>query len=187
LPQPVDAVWANPFKDPFSTFVRSQTDQELARLFGMLNCGSVTTASAAMKERPKFVVCALDAYQQTTTCFTCLKAFQVSGLHPLSSDVVLQRPEVRHSDDDPERGIQVKNPGRAFTGSQELTSDAWAARVQECRDMAGLVASDAEAGTVPAIDLVLGRDKLVRATPLGSFRAHQGNVLEGGPSRRSRK
>jgi hypothetical protein len=35
--------------------------------------------------------------------------------------------------------------------------------------MAGLVAGDAVAHAVPAIDLVLGRDKLVRAMPLGSF------------------
>jgi hypothetical protein len=81
-------------------------------------------------------MCALDAYEHATTCFTCLNAFQVSGLHPLSLDVVPKPPDVRRSDDDPERGIEVKNPGRAFTGSQELTSDAWAARVQECGGMA---------------------------------------------------
>jgi hypothetical protein len=73
-------------------------------------------------------MCALDAYQQTTTCFTCLKAFRVSGLHPLSSGVVLGRPEVRRSDDGRETAIQVKHPDRAFTGSQELTSDERASR-----------------------------------------------------------
>jgi hypothetical protein len=83
LLQPVDVVWAKPFKDRFSTLVRSQADQDLARLFGILNCGDAP-ASAAMKERVTFVMCALDAYQHTTTCFTCLKAFRVSGLHPLS-------------------------------------------------------------------------------------------------------
>jgi hypothetical protein len=41
----------------------------------MLNCGAVTTASTAMKERSMFAMCALDANQHTTTCFTCLKAF----------------------------------------------------------------------------------------------------------------
>jgi hypothetical protein len=48
------------FKDRFSTRVRLQTYQDLAILFGMLNCGAVTT-SAAMKERVTFVMCALDA------------------------------------------------------------------------------------------------------------------------------
>jgi hypothetical protein len=38
---------------------------------------------------------------------------------------------------------------------------------------------DAEGSTVPASDLVL--DKLGRATPFGSFYAHEGNVLERGP------
>jgi hypothetical protein len=85
---------------------------------------------------------------------------------------VLGRPEVRRSDDDPETAVQVKHPDRAFTGSQELTSEAWAARVRECGGRARLVVGDAEASTVPAIDLVIGRDKLVRATPLGSFHAH---------------
>jgi hypothetical protein len=41
-----------------------------------------------MKERVTFVMCELDAYQHTTTGFTCLKAFQVSGLHPLGLDVL---------------------------------------------------------------------------------------------------
>jgi hypothetical protein len=140
-----------------------------------------------MKERVTFVMCALDAYQQTTTWSTCLKAFQVSGLHSLSLDVVLKRPDVRCSDDDPETAIQLKHPNRAFTGAQELTSDAWAERVRECGGRAGLMAGDAEASTTPGTDLVLGLDKLVRATPLGSFRAHEGNVLEGGRPRRSRK
>jgi hypothetical protein len=70
LLQPADVVWAKPIKDRFSTLVRSPTDQHLAILFGMLNCGAVTTASAAMKERVTFVMCVLDAYQQTPTCFT---------------------------------------------------------------------------------------------------------------------
>jgi hypothetical protein len=115
--QPVDVVWAKPLKDRFSTLVRSQTERDLAGLFDMLNCGAVTTASAAMKEPVTFVMCALDAYQQATTCFTCLKAFRVSGLHPLSLGAVLGRPEVRRSDDDPETVVQVKHPDRAFTGS----------------------------------------------------------------------
>jgi hypothetical protein len=55
-------------------------------------------------------MCALDACQQTITCFTRPKAFGVSVLHPLSLDVVLKRPEVCHSDDDPETAIEVKNP-----------------------------------------------------------------------------
>jgi hypothetical protein len=73
--------------------------------FGMLDCGVVTTASAAMKERVTrtFDMCALDAYRHAPTCFTCLKAFQVSRLHPLSLDAVLNRSEVRRIDDDPER------------------------------------------------------------------------------------
>jgi hypothetical protein len=146
-------------------------------LFGMLNCGAVTTASAAMKERVRFVMCALDAYQQTITCFTLPKAFGVSSLHPLSLDVVVKRPGARLSDGDPETAIQVKSPGRAFTGSREVTWDAWAARVQECSDRGELVAGDSEASTVPAIDLVIGRDKLVRGKPLGSFHAHEGNGM----------
>jgi hypothetical protein len=93
------------FNDRFTTLVRSQTDQDRASLFDMLNCGAVTTASAAMKERATFVMCALDANQQTTTCFTCLTAFKASGLHPLSLDVVLKRPGVRRSDDDPETAM----------------------------------------------------------------------------------
>jgi hypothetical protein len=185
--QPVDVASAKPFKDRFSTSVRSQTDQDLAVLFGMLNCGAVTTASAAMKERVTFVRCALDADQHTTTYFTCLKAFRLSGMRPLSPGVVLGRPEVRRSDDDPVTAIQVKHPDRAFTGSQELTSDAWASRGRECAGRGGLVAGDAGTSTVPAIDLVIGRNKFVRATPLGSFHAYEGNVLEGGPLRRSRK
>jgi hypothetical protein len=61
------------------SLVRSQTDQDLTMtmLFGMLNCRAVTTASAAMKERVTFVMCALDALQRTTTCFTCPKPFPV--------------------------------------------------------------------------------------------------------------
>jgi hypothetical protein len=39
LLQPVDVVWAKPFKDRFSTLVRSQTDQDLIMLFGMLKLG----------------------------------------------------------------------------------------------------------------------------------------------------
>jgi hypothetical protein len=46
--------------------------------------------------------------------------------------------------------------------------------------MGGFVAGPAEAGTVTAIDLGIGRDKLVHATPLGSLHHHEGNVLEGG-------
>jgi hypothetical protein len=138
------------------------------------------TASAAMKEGLAFVMCALDAYQETTTCLTCLKAHRVSGVHPLSPGAVLGRPEVRRSDDHPETAVQVEHPDRAFTGSQELTSESSAARVRECGGRAGLVAGDAEASTLPAVDLVIGRDKLVRATPLGSFHAHEDNVLEGG-------
>jgi hypothetical protein len=156
-------------------------------LFGVLNRGAVAIASAAMMESVTFVMRALNACQQTSTCFTCIKAYVVPGLHPMSLDVVPQRPDVHRSDDDHQTAIQVKHPGRAFTGLRGLTSDAWAARVQECGGIAGLVAGDAEASTVPAIDLVIGRDKLVRATPLGSFHAHEGKLLEGGPSRRSRK
>jgi hypothetical protein len=81
---------------------------------------------------------------------------------PLNLDVVLKRSDVGRSDDDPEKAIQVKSPGRAFSGSQELTSDAWAARLRECGGGAGLVAGDAEACTIAAIDLVIDRDKLVR-------------------------
>jgi hypothetical protein len=83
-------------------------------------------------------------------------------------DVVLNRPDVRRSGD-PETAIQVKRPDRAFTGSQELTSDAWAARVCECAGTGGPVAGDAKVSTLPAIDFVIGRLKLVHATPLGSF------------------
>jgi hypothetical protein len=140
-----------------------------------------------MKERVTFVMCALDACRETTTWSTWAKAFQASGLHPLSSDAVLKRPEVRRGDDDPGTAIQARNPGRAFTGWEELTSDALVARVQECSGRGGLVAGDAEASTVLAIGLVIGRNKVVRAKPLGSFRAHEGNVLEGGPSPLSRK
>jgi hypothetical protein len=140
-----------------------------------------------MKERVTFVMCALDAHQQTTTCFTCLKAFPVFGVPPLSWDVVLGRPEVRRSDDDPGTAVQVKHPDRAFTGSDELTSDAWAARVRQCGGRDGLGAGDAEARVVPAVGLVIGRDKLVHATPLGSFHDREGNVLEGGPPCRRRK
>jgi hypothetical protein len=100
---------------------------------------------------------------------------------------VLKRPDVRCSDDDTETAIQLKHPNRAFTGSQELTSDAWAGRVRECGGRAGLVAGDAEASSIPGTDLVIGLDNLVRPTTLGSFHAHEGNVLEGGPPRRSRK
>jgi hypothetical protein len=50
-------------------------------------------------------MCALDAYQHTTTCFTCPKAFEVPGLHRLSLDIVLKLPDVRCSDDDPETAI----------------------------------------------------------------------------------
>jgi hypothetical protein len=146
----------------------------------MLNCGSVTTPSAATKERATFVMCALDADEQANTCFRLPRAFQVSGLRTLSLDVVLKRPDVRRSDDDPVTAIPVKHPDRAVTVSQELTSDAWAARVWECGGRGGLVAGDAEASTAPAMDLVIGRDKLVHAMPLGSFHAHEGNVREGG-------
>jgi hypothetical protein len=48
LLQPVDGAWAEPFKDGFSTLVRSQTDQDLVSLFDMLNSRAVITASAAM-------------------------------------------------------------------------------------------------------------------------------------------
>jgi hypothetical protein len=81
---------------------------------------------------------------------------------------VFERPDVRRGDDDPETAIQLKHPNRAFTGSQELASDAWEDRVRECGGRGGLVAGDAEASTVPAIDLIMGLDKLVRAKPLGS-------------------
>jgi hypothetical protein len=43
----------------------------------------------------------------------------------------------------------------------------------------GLVAGDAEASAVQAMDLLIGRDKIVRANPLGSVHGHEGNVLEG--------
>jgi hypothetical protein len=79
LLQGVEVVWAKPVKDHFSALVRSQMDQDLAGLFGMLDCGAATTAPAAMKERVTFVMCALDAYQQTTTWSTCLKAFLASS------------------------------------------------------------------------------------------------------------
>jgi hypothetical protein len=90
----------------------------------MLNCAAVATTSAAMRQRVTFVMCPLDAYQQTTTCFACLEAFRVAGLHPLSPAAVLWRSEVRRRDDDPETAVQVKHPDRTFTGSQELTSVA---------------------------------------------------------------
>jgi hypothetical protein len=65
LLQPVDVVWAKPFKDHVSTLAGSQTDQDLAILFGMLNSGAVTTTSAATKERVTFVMCAHDPYLQS--------------------------------------------------------------------------------------------------------------------------
>jgi hypothetical protein len=81
----------------------------------------------------------------------------VTGPHPLSPKVVLKGPEVRLRDNDPERSIQVKPAARGLTGSQELTWDAWAARVGGCGGRDGLVAGDAEASSVLAIDLVIGR------------------------------
>jgi hypothetical protein len=146
----------------------------------MPDCGDVASASAAMKERVAFVMCALDAYQQTATWFTCLQGLLVCGLHPLHLDIVLKRRGVRRSsDDDPQTAIMVRNPGRSLTGSQELMSDAWAARLREYCGRGGLVAGDAEASTIPAINLVARRDKLVCTTPLGSFHPHEGNVPEG--------
>jgi hypothetical protein len=45
--------------------------------------------------------------------------------------------------------------------------------------MAVLVAGNAGASAVPAVDMVLARDELVRATTRGSLHAPQGNVLGG--------
>jgi hypothetical protein len=135
-------------------------DQGLTRLLGILNCGGVTSASAAMTERVMFVMCGLGAYQQTTACSTFLEAFQVAGLHPLSLEIVLKRPEVRRS---AWAVLQARHPDRAFTGSQELTSDAWGARVRECGGREGLVAGHAKAITVRRLTWSLvGTDSLMQ-------------------------
>jgi hypothetical protein len=77
-----------------------------------------------MTERVTFVMRALDAYQQATACLTSPRAFRASDMHPLSLDVGLQRPDGDPSHDDHEMDIQVKHPGRALAGPQELMSDA---------------------------------------------------------------
>jgi hypothetical protein len=61
--------------------------------------------------------------------------------------------------------IRLKHLGLAFTGSQELTSAMWAGRVRACGDRDGRGSGEAEADTLPAPDVVLGRDNLVRAAP----------------------
>jgi hypothetical protein len=81
----------------------------------------------------------------------------------------------------------LKHPDRAFTVSQELTSDMWAERMRACGGRDGRVSGEAEADTLPASDDVMGRDNLVRAAPGGDFRCHDGNTLQGCPLLRSRR
>lgn len=179
--QPVDVSWAKSFKDHFSTLVCSKRDEDILHLLGMLLGGHVTHSSEAMKERVKFVMCGLDAYQMTTTWSTCTKAFRVTGLCPFDPAVVLGRTDVRKCDDDPETQMQLKHPGRAFTGSQELTSASWQARAREVSTTDGILPGDAEGSTLPASEVVLGPDKLVRLEPIGTYHGHEGNVQEGCP------
>jgi hypothetical protein len=53
---PLGVAQAKPFRDGFSTIVRSQTDEDLTWLLGWLNRRGVTTASAAMPDRVTFVM-----------------------------------------------------------------------------------------------------------------------------------
>jgi hypothetical protein len=101
-------------------------------------------------------------------------------MHPLSQGVVLGRPEVRRSDDDPETAIQVRNPGRSFTGSKELTSDSSADRVRECGGRGGLVAGDVEAGTVKG-----DQAGMIRGRPPLTTEAHAVASLPGSARRPS--
>jgi hypothetical protein len=77
-----------------------------------------------------------------------------------------------------------KRPSRACRESQDLTSESWAEGVPECGGREGLVAGDSEASTLTGLGGVVGRDELVRAAPIGTFRGHEGNRLEESPSRR---
>jgi hypothetical protein len=89
------------------------------------------------EERVALIMCAPDANQRTATCLRCPKAHEGCGPHPLSSDIVLKCPDVGSSDDDRETAIQVRDPGRAITESQELGPDVAAARVRECSGWPG--------------------------------------------------
>jgi hypothetical protein len=91
---------ARGFEDRFSALVVSHTESEVLGLLSMLTGEKVTGAPEGMKERAKFVTCALDSYQKTTTWSTCLKAFRVTGLHPVCPELVLGRPDVRQCDND---------------------------------------------------------------------------------------
>ena len=184
--QPVGVSWAKSFKAHFSRLVVSKSEEDIMQLLGMLLGGHVTESSEAMKERCKFVMCGLDAYQMTTTWSTCAKAFRVTGLHPFNPQVVLDRQDVRKSSDDPETQMQLKHPERAFTGSQELTSDSWQARVWEVGSLDGIPPGDAEGSTLLASEVTLGDDKLVRVERIGTYHGHDGDVQEGGPPQRRR-
>jgi hypothetical protein len=64
--QPVDVAWAKSFKDRFSALAMSQTDSGVLGPLRMLIGEKVAQAPEAMRERVKFVVCALDSYQKAT-------------------------------------------------------------------------------------------------------------------------
>jgi hypothetical protein len=131
-------------------------------------------------------MCVLDSHQKTTTGSTRLKTFRVTSLLPFCPGLVLERPDVRLCDDDPETLIRLEHPELAFTGSQELMSAMWADRVRACGGRDGRVSGEAEADTLPALDVVMGRDNLVRAAPGEGFRCHDGTPLHGYPPLRSR-
>jgi hypothetical protein len=140
-----------------------------------------------MKKRVTWAVCVLDSYQKTTTWSARLKAFGATGFHPFSPEPVLGRPDVRQCDDDPETLMQLKHPDRAFTRSQELTSDMWAERVRARGGRNGRVSGEAEADTLSALGVVMGRDNLVRAAPGEGFRCHDSNPHQGCPPRPRRR
>jgi hypothetical protein len=96
--QPADVAWAKSFKDRFSALVVSQADSGVLGLLSMLAGEKVTEASEAMKERAKFVMCAIDSHQKTTAWSTWLKALRVTGFLPFLSGACSRaacRPTIR--------------------------------------------------------------------------------------------
>ena len=91
---------------------------------------------------------------------------------------------------DPETEVQLRHPDRAFTGSRELTSDAWQARVLEVGSAHGNLPGDAEGSTLPTSEVIIGPDRseLARVLPIGTFhgpwarRQRAGGVPTNAPS-----
>jgi hypothetical protein len=120
--QPVDAVFARPFKGKLSTAIRTYS-----RPGAIEKATGETFTTQTGRLRAIITAGVVSASQSTQNWLICTHAFERAGIIPWDPEPFLsgRHPYVRVSDEDPEMRQRLEHPDRFWTGSTVLTSDAF--------------------------------------------------------------